>query len=255
MAILGLQGIRGGVGTTSITAALGWSLHMLGEAVLLVDACPDNMLRLSYNVDFTHSAGWARSLLDGQDWRDAGQRYTSQLDLLPFGQLTAGEAENAPLLHEVLSGIGPILQTLKAQSHYQWILVDLPHGQSPLSRLILEQCDRVLTIVRPDTNCHVRLHQQALPTGAHLLLNDLRIGSQLQDDLYQVWLQTQRRLLPTVIHRDEAMAECLAAKQPLGEYRMDSLAAEEIMTLANWCLLHAATPATDIRHPAGAREQ
>ena len=38
MAILGLQGIRGGVGTTSITAALGWSLHMLGEAVLLVDA-------------------------------------------------------------------------------------------------------------------------------------------------------------------------------------------------------------------------
>src|SRR5690606_29221773 len=119
MAILGLQGIRGGVGTTSVTAALGWSLHMLGEAVLIVDACPDNLLRLSYNVDFTQPAGWARALLDGQDWRDAGQRYTSQLDLLPFGQLTAGEAENQHLLHEALSGIGPILQKLKAQSHYQ----------------------------------------------------------------------------------------------------------------------------------------
>jgi hypothetical protein len=33
--------------------------------------------------------------------------------------------------------------------------------------------------------------------------------------------------LPVTIHRDEAMAECLAAKQPLGEYRQDSLAAEE----------------------------
>jgi cell division protein YhjQ len=43
-----------------------------------------------------------------------------------------------------------------------------------------------------------------------------------------------------VIHRDEAMAECLASKQPLGEYRSDSLAAEEILTLANWCLLHFA---------------
>jgi cellulose biosynthesis protein BcsQ len=41
-----------------------------------------------------------------------------------------------------------------------------------------------------------------------------------------------------VIHRDEGMAECLASKQPLGEYRGDSLAAEEILTLANWCLLH-----------------
>jgi hypothetical protein len=39
------------------------------------------------------------------------------------------------------------------------------------------------------------------------------------------------------------MAECLASKQPLGEYRSDSLAAEEILTLANWCLLHFANGA------------
>lgn len=45
MAILGLQGIRGGVGTTSITAALAWALQLLGETVLAIDASPDNMLR------------------------------------------------------------------------------------------------------------------------------------------------------------------------------------------------------------------
>ena len=89
----------------------------------------------------------------------------------------------------------------------------------------------------------MRLHQQPLPTGAHLLINDLRIGSQLQDDLWQVWLQSQPRMMPMVIHRDEAMAECLASKQPLGEYRSDALAAEEILTLANWCLLHFAPAA------------
>lgn len=33
MAVLGLQGVRGGVGTTTITAALAWSLQMLGENV------------------------------------------------------------------------------------------------------------------------------------------------------------------------------------------------------------------------------
>ncbi|STJ15287.1 cell division protein [Escherichia coli] len=94
MAVLGLQGVRGGVGTTTITAALAWSLQMLGENVLVVDACPDNLLRLSFNVDFTHRQGWARAMLDGQDWRDAGLRYTSQLDLLPFGQLSIEEQEN-----------------------------------------------------------------------------------------------------------------------------------------------------------------
>lgn len=240
MAILGLQGVRGGVGTTSLTAALAWALQILGENVLVIDASPDNLLRMSFNVDFVHQGGWARSLLDGQDWRDAGLRYTSQLDLLPFGQLTEQERENPQAWQETLGEIGSAIQALKASGRYSWILLDLPYGESPLTRQLVSLCDHTLAIAQVDANCHIRLHQQALPAGAHILINDLRIGSQLQDDLYQVWLQSQRRLLPIVIHRDEAMAECMASKQPLGEYRSDSLAAEEVLTLANWCLLHDA---------------
>lgn len=238
MAILGLQGIRGGVGTTSITAALAWALQLLGENVLVVDACPDNLLRLSFNVDFVHRDGWARALLDGRDWREGGMRYTSQLDLLPFGQLTAQERDYPDQWQERLGEIVPGLQRLKESGRYSWILLDLPTGAAPLTRQLVNACDRTLAVVKADANCHIRLHQQALPAGSHILINDLRIGSQMQDGLYQVWLQSQRRLLPMVIHRDEALAECMAAKQPLGEYRSDSLAAEEVLTLANWCLLH-----------------
>ncbi|AXB17924.1 cellulose biosynthesis protein BcsQ [Salmonella enterica subsp. enterica serovar Napoli] len=249
MAILGLQGVRGGVGTTSLTAALAWALQILGENVLVIDASPDNLLRMSFNVDFVHQGGWARSLLDGQDWRDAGLRYTSQLDLLPFGQLTAQERENPQAWQETLGEIGSAIQALKASGRYSWILLDLPYGASPLTRQLVSFCDHTLAIAQVDANCHIRLHQQALPAGAHILINDLRIGSQLQDDLYQVWLQSQRRLLPIVIHRDEAMAECMASKQPLGEYRSDSLAAEEVLTLANWCLLHDAGDKTSAGSP------
>lgn len=241
MAILGLQGIRGGVGTTSITAALAWSLQLLGESVLVIDACPDNLLRLSFNIDFASRGGWARSMLDGNDWRDAGMRYTSQLDVLPFGQATVSE-QQALHQQDALSPLDSLFQTLKTQQQYHWVLIDLPHGFSPLTRQFIAQCDHVFTIIKPDINCHIRLHQQPLPAGSHILINDLRIGSQLQDDLWQVWLQSQTRILPTTIHRDEALAECMAAKQPLGEYRSDSLAAEEIVTLANWCLLHCAQP-------------
>ncbi|WP_248638204.1 cellulose biosynthesis protein BcsQ [Citrobacter koseri] len=247
MSILGLQGVRGGVGTTSITSALAWALQILGENVLVVDASPDNLLRMSFNVDFAHRDGWARVLLDGKDWRDAGLRYTTQLDLLPFGQLTVEERENPQEWAEKLGAICAGLRELKESRRYSWILLDLPHGVSPLTQQLVSLCDHTLAVVKADTNCHIRLHQQALPTGAHILINDLRIASQLQDDLYQVWLQSQRRLLPMVIHRDEAMAECMASKQPLGEYRGDSLAAEEVLTLANWCLLHYAGN----RAPAG----
>ncbi len=91
MAILGLQGVRGGTGVTSITAALAWALQLLGESVLAIDASPDNMLRFFFNTDIHHQDGWARALLDGRDWRDAGLRYTQHIDLLPFGQLSAAK--------------------------------------------------------------------------------------------------------------------------------------------------------------------
>jgi cellulose synthase operon protein YhjQ len=238
MTILGLQGIRGGVGTTSVTAALAWSLQLLGESVLVIDACPDNLLRLSFNDEIAHDAGWARAVIDGQDWRDAGLRYTSLIDVLPFGVLTPGERENVLSLADKLAEIAAIAGELHRQGNYRWILIDLPHGFYPWTQSLLAACQHTMMVVQPDTNCHVRLHQQALPVDAHILINDLRVGSQLQEDLYQVWLQTQRRLLPVAIHRDEAMAECMAAKQPLGEYRHDALAAEEMLTLASWCLLH-----------------
>ncbi|HDT5956432.1 TPA: cell division protein, partial [Klebsiella quasipneumoniae subsp. similipneumoniae] len=79
MAILGLQGVRGGTGVTSITAALAWALQLLGETVLAIDASPDNMLRFFFNTDIHHQDGWARALLDGRDWRDAGLRYTQHI--------------------------------------------------------------------------------------------------------------------------------------------------------------------------------
>ena len=113
MAILGLQGIRGGVGTTSITAALAWALQLLGEKVLAIDASPDNMLRYFFNVDATHRDGWARSLIDGGDWRDAGIRYTSHIDILPFGLLSPGERENVDKLYPMLESFVGMVEKLE----------------------------------------------------------------------------------------------------------------------------------------------
>lgn len=240
MAILGLQGVRGGVGTTSLTAALARALQILGENVTVIDASPDNLLRMSFNVDFVHQGGWARSLLDGGTGAMPGYVIPRSLIYCRLDSSPRKSGKNPQARQETLGEIGSAIRALKASGRYSWILLDLPYGASPLTRQLVSLCDHTLAIARVDANCHIRLHQQALPAGAHILINDLRIGSQLQDDLYRVWLQSQRRLLPIVIHRDEAMAECMASKQPLGEYRSDSLAAEEVLTLANWCLLHDA---------------
>jgi len=93
----------------------------------------------------------------------------------------------------------------------------------------------VLTL---DANCQLRLHHARFPAHTLFLINQFNANSQLQQDLHQLWISSLKKLIPQVIHRDEALAEALMMKQPVGEYRPHALASEEINTLANWLLLH-----------------
>ncbi|MBJ2066295.1 cellulose biosynthesis protein BcsQ [Serratia odorifera] len=236
MPVIALQGIRGGIGATSITAALAWALQQLGEATLAIDASSDNLLRLHFNTPFALARGWARAELDGTDWRQGAMRYCEKLDFLPFGQLDATERQQQS--QNLAIPWAQRLEQLRHSARHRWILLDVPAIDNAQTRQALSAADRVFVLLTPDANCHARLHQQALPANGHFLINHYSSVSQLQQDLHQLWLQTLNGLLPMVIHRDEALAEAMAMKQPLGEYRPDSLAADEVLTLANWCLLH-----------------
>ncbi|MBJ3814276.1 cellulose synthase operon protein YhjQ [Shimwellia pseudoproteus] len=238
MAIIGIQGERGGVGTSSVTAALGWALKQLDEKVLLIDASPDNMLRLFFNIEIPHSGGWASAMINNQPWQPTGWHYANNLEVLPFGTLTTAQRLAASAADSPLMGVLAMLHALEESRRWQWILIDLPAGYSALNQALVAMCPHLLTVVTPDANCHVRLHQQLLAKKSHLLVNNFMASSELQSDILQLWLKGLPRVLPVVIHRDEAMAESLAAKQPVGEYRSGSLAAQEMLTLANWCLLH-----------------
>lgn len=85
MPVLALQGLRGGMGTTSVTAALAWALQQLGESVLAIDFTPDNLLRLHFNTPFELARGWARAEQDGGAWQEGALRYceTSTFCLWP----------------------------------------------------------------------------------------------------------------------------------------------------------------------------
>ncbi|AKA38813.1 cellulose biosynthesis protein BcsQ [Yersinia ruckeri] len=241
MPVIAMQGLRGGTGATSITVALAWALQQLEESVLVIDFSPDNLLRLHFNMPFEQSGGWARASLDHHDWQQQAMRYTPLLDFLPFGQLNMAEQRQLPTtLLQPEHDWQEKIATLKATAEHRWILLDVPAGDNILSQQALALADKVIVMIAADAACHARLHQQALPVDSHFLLNQFSATSRLQQDMHQLWLQNLRNLLPLFIHRDEAVTEALAAKQPLGEYASQSLAADEVNTLANWCLIHCA---------------
>ena len=107
-----------------------------------------------------------------------------------------------------------------------------------ISQSLLPHADHHLVVMTPDANNHLRLNQAAFTAKTLFLINQFSPISQAQQDLHQLWLTSLAAMIPLLIHRDEAMAEALLSKQPLGEYRPLSMGAEEVDTLASWCLIN-----------------
>lgn len=237
MPIVALSGLRGGVGTTSVTAALAWALNRLGERTIAIDFSPHNQLRTHFNTPLSHARGWAHSALHQRPWQQSAMRYTEKLDFIPFGQLPSADAlDYLRQPDRLLTPWAHYLNSLRAD--YRWVLLDIPADMPQISQLLLPAVDHQLMVVTADGNSHLRLHQARFPVNTLFLINQFSPISQVQQDLHQLWLNSLTSLLPLLIHRDEALAESLLSKQPLGEYRPLSLGAEEIATLATWCLIN-----------------
>ena len=213
MKVIALQGIRGGVGTTAIVAGLAQAAHEQGARVLAVDLCPDNQLGIHLGLPHDDPGGWSRLTQPAREWRGALHRREEGLDLLSHG---GGQGASA----EWLAGI----------DGYDLVLLDLPMGQLPGL-----PCKR-LTIVNADANCHVRLYRHVWEDGERLLVTQFTSRRALQQDLLDLWQAGGLPLLGLRLHRDEAMAEAMAAKQPVGRYAPTSLIAHELTALACWCL-------------------
>ncbi len=219
MTRLVLQGLRGGVGCTSLLAALGYALRQLGERVLLVDLCPDNLLRLHFNLPFADPAGWAT----GQPWETALYEIFEGLYLLPYGETChlAGEFPDKA----IQSGLA---------GQVDWLLFDLP--EKTAARHF--QADLRLAVAMADAGCHALLYQQGLAGSQLLVVNQFDPASTLQRDVLAFWHSAFDPHLPLqVVHRDEAVPEALACKAPAGHHAPDSLAVQDIQTLATRCLM------------------
>ncbi|WP_336794682.1 cellulose biosynthesis protein BcsQ [Pantoea anthophila] len=235
MALMALQGIRGGVGTSSLCAGLGWALSALGEQVLLIDGSPVSQLGMHFNLPVQAEQGWMQALCHGGDWLQSARRYPQGPDLLPYGQLSA--SASAAVQDSTIAA--PLLAALPAlRERYGWIIFDLPAESAPWHAALYAQLDGLLGVITPDANCHLRLSQQRFPAATRFLINQFNANSRLQQDLHQLWMASLNPLIPLLIHRDEALAEALMMKQPVGEYRPHALVSEELTTLANWLLLH-----------------
>ncbi|AEY02636.1 cellulose synthase [Oceanimonas sp. GK1] len=232
MKLVCVSGIRGGTGSTTMLAALAHALHRLEQRVLLVDLSSANMLGLHFEQPISRRQGWARTHVESADWRAQAVELQPGLCLLPYGHTSVQERERLALwLRNHPGEWNRRMNRLLAG--FDWVLFDSPHDALAQTRSL--QPDLSIQVVNADAACHVLL--QAQPSRHWLLVNRFDPASRLQQDVLLLWRQQfADRLLPLTMHRDEATAEALAHKLPLGAYAPQSQNAITADSLAAWCM-------------------
>lgn len=234
MHLIALQGIRGGCGTTSLVAGLASALALMHKPVLAIDLCPSNLLGLHFGLPFAPTPARGEPIAQAPAESKAiacGER----ICVLPF------DRHNSVPPAFASDWLDTMLRQLTPPSG-AFVLLDIPSCWGLPGPLSQHGDIHWLYVLEADPACHVQLHERLRNglgrTGKqHWLINRFQPASRLSRDLFALWRQILGpQLIPGVIHADEAVREALARKQVLGESAPHSLAMQDFLSLANWCI-------------------
>ncbi len=233
---LAVQGLKGGVGTTTVAAHLAVACHRQGRPVLLVDLSPGNLLRVYLGMPWEVRRGLLTTLASGSPWYQAAYRSAAGIPFIPYGQDAACHEKQASR-----TALRRLFQQMRKDSTQlqlpqdTLVIMDCP-ALNPAENLLLDGLVELnLLVVNPEPACYASLRQHEPFAGVHLLVNGLHPESTLECDIQDLLMaDTRMRTLPVTIQHDAFIPESLAWKQTVFQSAPQSQAAQDFALLATW---------------------
>lgn len=198
----------------------------------MVDVNPSDMLRLSFNVELTQRHGWAYALSRDLPWYEHIHSVDTGLDLLPYGHV-AGTDEGRAASYGSDSFWLDALSSLT--SDYAWIVFDLPPSRNQFIKL-QRRAELDIRVASVDAGCHILLAQNKMSAHSYLLASQYDPSRALSNDILLDWqMRFSEQLIPSPVHRDEAIHEALAHKTTVQRLYPNSVASHDAQALAAWC--------------------
>jgi cellulose synthase operon protein YhjQ len=224
--VLAVFSLAGGVGKTSLVAAMGRGLAARGERVLLTDTCSFGVLPFYFG---------GREIKPGVIRTFSGGTSDPPIRVLTL-DAERYEADPDLLRREMARGAQDVSR----------VLIDVATGSSAMLHQAVRMAPILLVPIVPDMASVVTLqalegffrNQEGVsgkPLQAWFVLNQFDASSALHLDVREVLRQQLgERLLPFAIHRSPAMSEALAEGMTVIDYAPNSPAAEDIISLVTW---------------------
>lgn len=231
-----VAGLRGGVGTTSIAAMLADALSLMGESVLLIDLNPSDLLRLYFNIPYSDKQGWALAEANGSGWEQQTYHVKDNLYVLPYGRhglAALGVHMDTPISAPALW----LNESLSAATGCSWVIFDAADTHGEHARLH-QSSDLHLLVTHADMASHILLGQHHLAEKTKIVVNQLDVKQRLSDAVLLDWnIRYATHLVPISVRQDLHVQEAFAHKMPATSYFPNSSSAQDILSLATWCLV------------------
>ena len=242
--VLAVISLAGGVGKTSLTAAVGRALSALGERVLLADITAQGLLPFYFG---------SKQLRPGIVRKFLPPPGSSEVPICVVSYEVARQQDISE--HSVPA------ELVENEEEFDRIVVDLSPVAGAVAKALLHRRATMLVPVTPDMNSVIglgamerffaKLGEDAGTTVlARYLLTQFDPALPLHLDVREVIRrQLGDRLLPFVIRRSPAVAEALAEGMTVIDYAPESGVADDYRELAKW-VRSCAAPAQGVPNSA-----
>lgn len=257
MHVVGIQGLSGGSGATTVCAGLSVAMNNFGTRSIALDLQIDNCLVAHFGMQLEATAGLlphaaehaaaqagqqAAASATGKGIEDCVFESDQGYPFIPFGRVPATQEERAlnTLNENLHTMLAPLLQ-LKDRI----LFVDVPRTAGPLRQWVYQHADVIINVLQPEPrlasallrfSAHTLPQQSVYQAHSKVLINqmapNLAIARDSSDYLHGVLHSSM--LLPVAVHRDQHAVEAFAALQPVHHYHRSAQVSRDFDALALW---------------------
>ena len=209
--VIAVVSLKGGVGKTTISAALTGALALQGPA-FAIDMDPQNALR--HHLGAVSDEDDEIAGLNGDDWRAILRDGLAGTQMLPYGSLP--DKERRVLERRIENDNEWLNRHLVAMKLQQSdvVILDTPPGPTPYMEQALAVADQVVVVITPDAGSFLTLDQldRQLENVEHcsFIVNQFDTSRTFCQDMLEVLKRRLGDKLIGVIPFDHAISEGLA---------------------------------------------
>lgn len=241
MTLICVASPKGGVGKTTLTANLAYTMQRQGFNVTVIDFDSQDALKLHFGIAFNDSQGYVSEATSTPYWHEMARTTPSGINVLAYGHTTREEryrfesflANEPKALYQAIKGL--------YDSQDDVLLMDMPPGHSIALDAVCKLKPLCITALLADSASLAVLpvveggsfYHDYIDKHLYYVINQFDLRSELSRDVYDLLKERLGASLLGSVHRDPAVSEAHALQVSVLQHAYTSAVVNDLENIAH----------------------